>query len=69
MTTFRYNTKEVKGNNGFTLTVEPKDLNSIDEDPKLRICTTYTGERVFSFKLFRLSSYLLTSRRKLEWFW
>merc|ERR1719411_1987660 len=28
----RYNTQEVKGNNGFTLTVEPKDLNSIDED-------------------------------------
>jgi len=40
----RYNTKEVKGNNGFKLTVEPQDLNSIF-DPKIKICSTYTGER------------------------
>merc|ERR1719367_64650 len=32
----RYNTKEVKGNNGFKLTVEPQDLNSIF-DPKIKI--------------------------------
>merc|ERR1711902_165662 len=39
-------TQEVKGNNGFKLIIEPQDLNSIDEDPKLKICSTYTGERV-----------------------
>lgn len=52
---FRYNTKEVKGNNGFKLTVEPQDLNSIF-DPKIKICSTYTGERVLSISNLFLST-------------
>ena len=42
----RYNTKEVTGNNGFKITAEPLDVNSVDEDPALEVCATYTGNKV-----------------------
>ena len=42
----RYNTKEVTGNNGFSITVNPLNLNSVDEDPALEVCATYTGNKV-----------------------
>ena len=45
-TVLRYNTKEVKANNAFTLDVSPMNMNSVDQDPSLKICTTYTGAEV-----------------------
>ena len=42
----RYNTKEVTGNNGFKITAEPLNVNSVDEDPALEVCATYTGNKV-----------------------
>jgi len=41
----RYNTKEVTGNNGFSITANPLNLNSVDEDPALEVCATYTGNK------------------------
>jgi len=41
----RYNTKEVTGNNGFKITAEPLNVNSVDEDPALEVCATYTGNK------------------------
>lgn len=42
-TVLRYNTKEVKDNNAFSLNVTPMDVNSVDQDPTLKICSSYTG--------------------------
>ena len=39
----RYNIPQVEGNTGFNITAQG-DTNSI-EDPMLRVCATYTGDR------------------------
>ena len=42
----RYNTKEVAGDNGFTVTATPLNVNSVVERPSLRVCAAYSGTRV-----------------------
>ena len=42
----KYNTKEVAGDNGFTVTATPLNVNSVVERPALRVCAAYSGTRV-----------------------
>merc|ERR1711971_1219792 len=41
----RYNTKEVAGDNGFTVSATPLNVNSVVEKPALRVCAAYSGTR------------------------
>ena len=42
----RYNIPEVKENNGFEISATPLNLNSVDQEPSVKVCSKYTGNRV-----------------------